>query len=49
MCAETGYNYVKVKIDCKNEKSLGLFKKLGAVIDFEDDIFYCHLDLPLKE
>lgn len=44
-----GYSRINMKIDAANEKSKGLFKKIGAVIDDEDEenIIYCHLNLPL--
>lgn len=44
---EMGYKRINVKIDSSNERSRRLFKKIGAVIDDEDDIIYCHLNLPL--
>lgn len=42
-----GYKRINVKIDSSNDRSKGLFKKMGAVIDDEDDIIYCHLNLPI--
>ncbi len=44
---EMGYNRINVKIDSSNERSRGLFKKMGAIVDGEDDIIYCHLNLPI--
>lgn len=43
-----GYRRINVKIDSSNTRSIRLFQKLKAVIDDEDDIVYCHLDLPIK-
>lgn len=42
-----GYCRINVKIDHSNERSKALFKKIGAIVDDEDDIIYCHLDLPV--
>lgn len=42
-----GYNRINAKIDSSNDRSKGLFEKIGAVIDDEDDIIYCHLNLPI--
>lgn len=41
-------NRINVKIDCDNKKSVGLFKKLGAIVDDEDDIIRCHINLPTR-
>ena len=41
------YYRINVKIDSSNERSKGLFKKIGAIVDDEDDIIYCHLNLPI--
>ena len=42
-----GYYRINIRIDSSNERSKGLFKKMGAIVDDEDDIIYCHLNLPL--
>lgn len=40
-----GYKRIDIKIDTSNKQSIRMFEKLGAVIDKEDDIRYCHIDL----
>ena len=42
-----GYYRINIRIDSSNERSKGLFKKMGAIVDDENDIIYCHLNLPL--
>lgn len=41
------YYRINVRIDSSNERSKGVFKKIGAIVDYEDDIIYCHLNLPI--
>lgn len=47
VCKNMGYNRINVKIDNSNTRSKHLFKKIGAIVDDEDDIIYCHINLPL--
>ena len=47
VCENMGYNRINVKIDNSNTRSKRLFKKIGAIVDDEDDIIYCHINLPL--
>ena len=42
-----GYSQINIKIDNSNQKSKGLFKKLGIIIDKDDSIISGHLNLPL--
>ena len=42
-----GYGRINVRIDSSNERSKGLFRKIGVIVDEEDDIIYCHLNLPM--
>lgn len=42
-----GYSQINIKIDNSNQKSIGLFKKLGMIVDKEDSIIFGHLNLPL--
>ena len=41
-----GYSQINIKIDNSNQKSIGLFKKIGMIVDKEDSIIFGHLNLP---
>lgn len=40
------YSKINIKIDSSNEKSKGLFKKLGLIVDEKGDIISGYLNLP---
>lgn len=40
--------YSNIRIDSSNTRSIKLFRKLKAIVDREEDIIYCHLDLPIE-
>ena len=43
-----GYHRINIRIDSSNTRSIKLFQKLKAIVDREEDIIYCHLDLPME-
>lgn len=40
--------YSNIRIDSSNTRSIKLFRKLKAIVDREEDIIYCHIDLPIE-
>lgn len=48
ICTTMGYQRINIRIDSSNTRSIKLFQKLKAIVDREEDIIYCHLDLPME-
>ena len=48
ICTTMGYHRINIRIDSSNTRSIKLFQKLKAIVDREEDIIYCHLDLPME-
>ena len=48
ICTTMGYHRINIRIDSSNTRSIKLFRKLKAIVDREEDIIYCHLDLPIE-